>query len=209
MLFDAYEVLSRADTEFSNGNLAGKASTGSDARFLASIPFRKVYHDTWFEPSERVEIIFHRHAEVIVPNELELSALRFVGCRTQAEYETLLHLLDSEARKKWSPKIGAGARGNLHYRRWTFVEGVELTAKKIRFQFNPSSETPGPFGAHVRIWEGVTGQEYSWRSDALMANSTLELSLQPLQHPESYTVRLELDGHLAYANHYVEGDIPF
>ncbi len=209
MLFDAYEILSRADTEFSNGNLAANAATGSNARFLASIPFQKVYHDTWFELADRAEIIFHRHAEVIVPDELELSALRFVGCRTQAEYETLLNLLDREATEKWSSRIGAGARGNLHYRHWTFVEEVELTREKIKFRFNPSSATPGPFPAYVRICEGVTGHEYSWSSDALMANSTLELSLRPLLHPEGYTVRLELDGHLAYANHYEEGDITF
>ena len=207
-LLDASEILTRADTEFSDGNLAANAATGTDAHFLERIPFKHVYHDSWFEASEKATIIFHRHAEAIVPNELDLSSLRFVGCRTQAEYETLLHLLEPTPRREWAAKIGLGAKLSLHYRRWTFVEQVELTRKKIRFQFNPSSGTPGPFYALVRIHEDAGGNEYVWSSDRFLANSTLELSLQTLRSPEAYTVRLELDGQLAYTNHHVE-DIPF
>lgn len=209
MLFDASEILTRADTEFSDGNLAANAATGRDARFLESIPFEHVYHDRRFEPPEKATIIFHRHAEVIVPNELDLSSLRFVGCRTQAEYETLLHLLRPDAKEKWAAKVGLGAKGNLHIRQWTFVEEVALTRERIRFQFNPSSKTPGPFRACVKIREDYTGNEYSWSSDPYFAKSTLGINLQTLRHPEGYTVRLDLDGQLAYTNHYEEGDIPF
>ena len=208
MLFDSLEILTREDTQFSEGNLAANARTGKDAAFLRRIPFEMVYHDSWFEPSEKKDIIFHRHAEVIIPNELELSPLRFVACRTQAEYETLLHLLEPEAREKWSGHIGLGMKANLHYRRWTFIEEVELTREKIRFQFNPSSKTPGPFRANVQISEDATGGKYAWRSDAYMGNSTLEINLRGLRHPEAYRVRLELDGNLAYANRYQDEQIP-
>jgi hypothetical protein len=209
MLFDAVDVLTRIDTKFSNGNLAAKAATGDDAAFLASIPFEAVYHDSRFDPSEKATIIFHRHAEVIVPDELELSPMRFVGCRTQAEYETLLHLLKPKAREQWSAKIGLGTKANLHYRRWTFVEQVELSREKIRFHFNPSSRTPGPFSARVSIRELETDDEYIWEDNSYSASSTLEINLQNLKHPESYEVRLELDGRLAYSNSYEEEDIPF
>lgn len=209
MLFDAAEILTRASTEFSEGNLAANAATGDDAKFFGGIPFEKVYHDTWFEPSQKAPIIFHRHAEVILPNELDLNPLRFVGCRTQAEWETLMYLLEPEARKKWSAKIGPGAKANLHYKRWTFVEQVELSRNKIRFQFNPSSATPGPFRACVEIREDVTGKVYRWNQDQFYAKSNLELSTGPLTHPDGYTIRLELDGQLAYANHYEQIEIPF
>jgi len=209
MLFDAAEILTRADAEFSDGNLAASAATGDDARFLENIPFDRVYHDSWFDPSEKATIIFHRHAEVIIPNELDLSALRFIGCRTQAEYETLLYLLQSSEREKWSAKIGLGVKANLHYRRWTFVEQVELSQSKIRFQFNPSTATPGPYRAFVEIREDATGDVYSWNDASLLANSNLEVGIGPLKHPEAYTVRLEFDGKLAYANHHEEADKPF
>jgi hypothetical protein len=208
MLFDALDILTREDTQFSDGNLAArKARTGGDAAFLRRIPFKDVYHEGPFDASEKADIIFHRHAEVIVPNELELSPLRYIGCRTQAEYETLLHLLDPEARRAWSVKMGAKA--NLHYRFWTFVEEVELTRERIRFQFNPSSRTPGPFRASLQIQEDATGGKYAWKSDGYIAKSTLGINLRGLSHPESYKARLELDGNLAYANHYQDEEIPF
>ncbi len=209
MLFDAVEIMTRADALFSNGNLAANALTGGDAEFVKSIPFEKVYHDSWFDPSERGPIIFHRHAEVIVPDELDLSPLRFIGCRTQAEYETLLHILEPKARKQWSPRIGPGMKANLHFRRWTFVEQAELTTKSILFRFNPSSQTPGPFRCRVTIDEDETGQQYLWEESSFHARSTLELNLGRLRHPQSYTVRLELDGQLAYSNHYAEENLPF
>jgi hypothetical protein len=209
MLFDAVDVLTRVDTRFSNGNLAANAVTGDDAAFLESLPFEMIYHDTWFDPPQRATIVFHRHAEVIVPDELELSPLRFVGCRTQAEYETLLHLLTAKAREEWSAKIGLGTKANLHYRHWTFVEQVELTSEKVRFRFNPSSKTPGPFSARVTIHETETNTRYVWEGNSYFATSALEMNLQSLKYPDSYTVRMELDGHLAYSNGYQRVDIPF
>lgn len=207
MLFDASDILTREGTQFSDGNLAAKAArTGSDATFLRRIPFKVVYHDERFDASEKADIILRRHAEVIVPNELDLSSLRYIGCRTQAEYETLLYLLEGKARKEWSVKMGTKA--NLHIRHWTFVEEVELTRKKIRFQFNPSTKAAGPFHANVEIREDATGKEYYWENVEYIANSSLELSIRDLSHPEAYTVRLELDGKLAYANRYDE-EIPF
>jgi hypothetical protein len=202
--------MTRADAEFSDGNLAAaNASTGNDGSFLEKIPFKKVYHSSALDPPDKREIIFHRHAEVIVPGELDLSAVRFIGCRTQAEYETLVFLLEPAARNKWAAKIGLGAKANLHYRHWTFLEQVELSDAKIRFQFNPSSATPGPYRASAEIREDATGDVFSWNNASFLANSVFELGLDPLRHPEAYAVRLELDGQLAYANHYEEINIPF
>jgi ssDNA thymidine ADP-ribosyltransferase, DarT len=209
MLFRAVDILTRADAQFSNGNLATSAATGDDVTFLRSIPFEQVYHDSWFSWEDRGSIIFHRHAEVIVPDELDLAALRFIGCRTQAEYETLIYLLDKKARNNWSKLIGLGTKANLHYRRWTFVEDVKLTKEEIHFRFNPSSETPGPFHLQVKINEVATGKMYLLEKFDYTANSSLNISLKNIKHSESYTVELTLDGQLAYANHYEEVDIPF
>jgi ssDNA thymidine ADP-ribosyltransferase, DarT len=53
MLFDSVEILTRADTQFSKGNLAAGAAVGDDARFFAGIPFKEVYHDTWLDTTVR------------------------------------------------------------------------------------------------------------------------------------------------------------
>lgn len=207
MLFDAADILTRADAEFSDGNLAAGAATGNDYDFLCEIPFEQVYHDRSLDESEKRSIVFRRHAEVIVPRRLDLSSLRYIVCRTQAEYETLLHLLQPTAVKRWSRRISQ--KTNMHYRFWTFVEQVELNNKRILFRFNPSSQTPGPFSACVSILEDATRQKYLWEDGSYHASSQLEISLDQLQHPEGYSVRLELDGQLAYSNHYAENNLPF
>ena len=210
MLFNSVEILTRADTRFSQGNLAADAAVGDDVRFLETIPFKEVYHDTRFEQHEKASIIFHRHAEVIVPDKLDLSSLRYVVCRTQAEFETLLYLLEPDVRRKWSTHIGPVGKANLHVRRWTFVEAAELGRDKIRIKFNPSSKTPGPFHAGIEVREDATGKTYLWENESFQANNTLLVSVENLRYPEAYGVRLELDGHMAYLNHYQEEqDIPF
>jgi len=208
MLFDASDILTRDSTKFSNGNLAAEAITGDNLEFLKTIPFDKVYHDTWFGPQERSSIIFHRHAEVIVPNELDITALKFIGCRTQAEYETLMHLLSTVARKKLLSKIGLGTKLNLHNRRWTFVEQASMSAELIRFQFNPSSLSPGPFWAKVQIEENATGNFYSWEDKSYNANAVLKLNISSMKDASSYKVTLTLDGNLAYKNSF-EVAVPF
>ena len=70
-LFDAKDILTRKTTRFSKGNLSQNPPVGEDAAFFESIPFEKVYHDSWMKEEEKTEIKFHRHAEIIVPRELE------------------------------------------------------------------------------------------------------------------------------------------
>jgi len=63
--------------------------------FYLSLPFDKIYHDSGlsrFSESKK-SIIFHRHAEVIVPEALDLSSLSYIICRSRAEFETLINLL--------------------------------------------------------------------------------------------------------------------
>lgn len=208
-VLDAEKVLTREDSQFSNGNLASNAQVGRTAEFLANIPFQTVYHDTWFTPEERGTIIFHRHAEVIVPNEMDLDAVRFIGCRTQAEYQTLLHLLTPAAAVRWSRRIGLGVKANLHYRHWNFVEEANLDSKGCVFSFNPSPKVAGPFDVRAELVEETSGKTYHWRQEGMTINKSVSIGLQNLEHPERYTVQLMLDGRIAYANRFAPDDLPF
>ena len=84
-LFDIKPIVSREETKFSDGNLAADANVDSTAAFFTSLPFEKIYHERslWgLDEGEKRKIIFHRHAEVIVPQAVELlmiyhSAFRF------------------------------------------------------------------------------------------------------------------------------------
>ena len=138
-----------------------------------------------------------------------LVSLRFIGCRSDAEYKTLLHLLSPETRSIWVSKIGVLSNLQLFHQEWTFVEQVDMNTEQIIFRFNHSSRTPGPFDTHVEIDEAATGMKYHWRNEAYQCNRVLTLSLSSLRDPSGYTARLFLDDHLAYADRFQGDDLPF
>jgi hypothetical protein len=208
-LFDAKQILIRATTLFSEGNLAANAATGESAAFLASIPFQKVYHSSPLGDDEKRSIIFHRHAEIIVPDSLELSSLKSIWCRSQAEFETLNHLLPRKISQRWAKKIGVGNKLLLFYACWPFIEKADLTTTAISFSFNPC-QTSGPFMAKFEIQEVASKKIYFWEKSDFYTKNPLSFSLRNTDHPEAYTVSFWLDGQLAYQNSYFdESGIPF
>jgi hypothetical protein len=163
MLFSAREILTLKDAIFSDGNLAASRSNyGSDVDFLRRIPFREIYHDE----SEGINV-FRRNAEVIYPRELDLYALLRICCRSSAERDTLISLLTAEAAARWAGRIGVDSKLNLHLRRWTFLEEVDLKRNAIRCKFNPSTKTPGPFRLEINVRSA--GRSQSWELDPCFA----------------------------------------
>ena len=210
LIFDALAVLSRTDSCFSDGNLgSANANVYEDVSFLEQIPFDLVYHDTRFDRSERDQVVHHRNAEVLVPQRMGLESLRYIGCRSDAEYKTLLHLLPPGTRSRWVDKLGVTPNLQLFNRKWTFVEEVDMNTAKIVFRFNRNSFTPGPFDARCEIEITATGMKHQWRDAAYQCNQLLVVSLANHGNPSDYTARLFLDDQLAYANRYQGDDLPF
>ncbi len=200
LMFEAADILTLADTEFTNGNLAGsRLSVGRTADFFEALPFPSIYHEGSMPPDAKKELTFHRCAEVIVPGRVDLSALRYVCCRSDAEYSTLSAALPAAVRTQYLKKITSGAAANVHFRYWSFVESVSVEYRLVTFRFNPSSYTPGPFHAKatftspvwgVRIWENP-----AYSTNANQAKLAINLGEVPLA---AYEAKLELDGNLAY-----------
>ena len=214
LLFDAISVLSEAESLFTHGNLASSHTipTGGISSFQ-QIPFDLVYHDTWFDHAERANIVYHRNAEVLVAKRLGLEAVKMICCRSQAEYETLLHLLPPGTLARWVSKIGVQPSLHLFHNQWTFVERVEMSPRKLMFRFNKGTMTPGPFDARVEITELPTTspKRYIWHDEQFHTspNDVWNIALHPLQNPQDYTIRLFLDQQLAFASRYQEEDLPF
>jgi hypothetical protein len=209
LLFDSKAILSRMDCEYSDGNLAASYHRrGTSANFLKMLPFRKIYHVGPFDQSMKSEIVFHRNAEVIIPNELDLSALRFIVCRSPAEMETLIYLLPLNTWEQWHDKILVEGRLDLFELRWTFVERVDLSKDSAIFNFSPDTRTPGPYQAEIELVDQGTGRNYS----KIMQGFTVQKSwsIKIPSNVSSYTFQLKLDGDLAYMNSYSGiDDIPF
>lgn len=208
LLFDSRSILTRSVCEFSDVSGASQiASIGCDAQFLRSLPFRKIYHRGAYDTVANYDIKLHRHAEVLIPRELDLSDLRYIFCRSPAEKETLLHLLPTHARQKLAKMILVEGKQNLFEKRWTFVERVELLPDRIVFHFSPDTCTPGPFEACLTLLDLDSGSSQTQMFSNFYADRPRVKIFS--QRQESYEVKLELDGNLAYANRFVLDDIPF
>ena len=211
LLFEAATVLARRDCLFTDGNLAAGAQPKRTINELRQMPFQLIYHDSWFDPVYRSTIVYHRNAEVLIPQRLDLRAVRSVFCRSQAEYETLLNLLPLSTRNRWADKIGVAPQLHLFNSRWSFVQQVELTDQRLLFRFNQNTKTPGPFVASVEIheWLRVGSQRYIWNNSQFQADSVLELTLSNLSNPYDYSVRLHLDDQLAFQGRHQDYHLPF
>lgn len=138
LLFDAKALLGTQGVQVTDGGIArrGQYRVGNSAEFLRTIPFESVYHDgplpedAW----ERSDIIFRRHAEVLVENELGLEHLRHIRCRTGPERDTLLYLLGRDAPRYEHLVRIVPPGAALFYGRGMFVESIHMLHDQLYFR---------------------------------------------------------------------------
>ena len=215
LLFDSKSILTREDSRFSEGNLGAhrQVAVGNTADFLRQIPFNKVYHDTsnyGLTESEWSSIRFHRHAEVIIPNELDLSTLKSINCRSEAELEMLKNLLDDDVLERYEDRISARNSAKLFRSKSnTYVLQASLDAQSISFKLKTTCDD-SKFNAYLKITELNTGKCYTWTNESFAPKYNLGFKLAKLEDPSHYTVELYFDDHLIYKNVYnSEDDWPF
>ena len=198
LLFKSRDVLTRESTQFSSGSLAGYSPgrVGTKASFFEKLPFNKIYHNSWLREDEKQEIITSRHAEVIVPGQLDLEPLQFIWCRSEAEKETLISLLSETQRNQWADKVFHGKKYDLFFSLWSYLDQVALGENGARFSFNRNTKTPGPFDLEVVVEDHDTGKTLRLRKEGFMADNNLLCKFR--NSILNYTIELRLDGWLAY-----------
>lgn len=206
-LFDAKMILTKDDSFFAEGNLAklGTQALCSTAEELKKFNFKKIYHTGSFSQTERDDIISHRNAEVVIPKELDLSALKFIVCRSPAEKETLLQSLPNDIFAKWSSKIFIDTKANLFERKWAFVQSVYLTSKSATIDFSPDAISPSPFTLTARLKgnrEEIINIENFSANKAIMFEFVDDVMI--------YEIEIKLDNNLVYLGRFDGSDeIPF
>lgn len=209
-LFDSSEILERSDSLFSDKGLGGQNyKIGSNAEDLRKLPWKEIYHNSWIDwnyPDNARQIIASRNAEVIIPKKLDLSALRYIYCRSEAEKDTFLYLLSPSLRSQYQSKIVASVRSSLFFRKRTFLENVILTSQHITFRFSPDTECPGPFHLQVEI---KANQTLLRENPNFVLEKPYDYVVTLPQPTHNYQIRVKLDDHLVYANSYKETNIPF
>lgn len=125
LVFSATGVMGESGVLFTKGRMTGQDSRGGDLAFLQSMNWRHVYHDSGVGPPGtvgRADILNARHSEVLVPDELTMESLRWVVCRSAAERETLLGLLDAPTRDRWRDRVRLEGATKMFCKRGTFVQ---------------------------------------------------------------------------------------
>jgi hypothetical protein len=202
LLFDSQELLTQKGVFFTNGNFAyhgqDQFEMGDSADFLSGLPFEAIYHRGIIhgDQDERSLITFHRHAEVLVQDELGLDSLKWIVCRTGPERDTLLSLLKKDA-KSWESVIRLeGVSENFFERRGTYVEKVVFSQSRLTFTLRPKL---GPFEVALTLRDPRDGsvlRRQKEKADRLGRSKeiTVPKGIQKVH------VILRIDGHLAYNN---------
>jgi hypothetical protein len=196
LLFDLEMLLSQPGARFAYGDPAKTGITYSTPTFFKEMPFEQIYHDSWFMPDQRNEIMRHREAQALIPDRVGLEGLQFIWMRSPAEYETLHSLLSPEMWRGWRDKITPRTDYHLFNHRRVYVERAALLTDSLHFTFNLSDrETPETFTAQLTLtWPD--GRTASWQQADFTGQSDWQVIL-PEKQP-GYTVRLTLDDELAY-----------
>ena len=214
LVFSA-KLLAEEGISFTRGRLGWFSEVGSSVGFLSQTDFRDVYHSSWVGPPGspgRGRILNARNSEVLAKDSLSLEYVRYVVCRSEAERDTLLSLLTDSARHRWISRVvvDEGSWGLFH-RRATYVRDAELTASNSRFAFfsDRRRDWRGPFEMII-VWDYGNQSAFYSKSGFFAGVDPLKFNLGvPREH---YTVRVELDGNLAYFSEYSSVDdfvLPF
>lgn len=205
LLFDLAAIITLPLARFSDGDVFQTMKTFKAAAAFRDLPFDLIYHDGPFPKDQRDEIISARKAQVILPESksLKLDHLRYIWCRSVAEYETLSHLLPENVWREWGDRITARTDYELFNRNWAYVDTATLSAEGALFTFHVGQEAPKDIAFAVSA-EIISANEERCVIDLENASPRDDLALdftgKNIVAP--YTIRLSLDNSLAYAGKF-------
>ena len=203
LLFDLESLICHPEARFSEGDPAKTKKTYKTPAYFRDMPFECIYHDSWFMPDEREEILRCREAQVILPERLGLESLELIWLRSEAEYEALHYLLGDTLWREWHDKITCRNDFHLFHNHRVYVRSVALMDEQIQVEFNPARNTKdaAPFRLQIQVAQEA-GETFTWQSDDFDATTRLHIDL-PESVKEGYQVQILLNGELAYGGKYV------
>jgi len=205
-LFNAYELMSQHNAQYSDGNMASpSARYGPKEKDFNRIQFKKVFHHGRYNPTVEGNIKFHRHAELLIPEKLVLQDhLKYIACRSHAERQSLIYLLPPSIQKKWRKLIRIGD-SSMFERKWAYVNTVETDHQKLTFYFNTNSQHVGQFEATISL--RFPSKEKRQVKKTIDAKKPLIIKVE--EDIEEVEVEFWLDDALAYHNKLLVSDVPF
>lgn len=162
-LFHLDKVLRREGTRFWHGGLNKTIApqTFTRPRDLRTLPAEEIYSSGAYDPQAQWYIKDRRHAEIVTVDPLPLEPYLFgILFRSAAEMETLLDVLTPGARQRYVSWFRTFSKGGLFYRRWPYVESVELAETVLSFKFSTDYGARGIYRLRLVIGDSDSGQRY-------------------------------------------------
>lgn len=155
--FDLEKLLRREGTRFSQGGMNKRApdqpTLYTRPQDLKRLPATEIYSVGSYNKETHGHLKDRRHAEIVTADPLPIDHyLAGVVCRSPAERETLLESLSERTRRKYERKTFVYSTAGLFYRRWPYVEAVDLSEDGVvRFRMSPEYEQQGVFQYELRL----------------------------------------------------------
>lgn len=153
-LFDLESLLEQPGVQFSAQSLAVKnygrlMSTVDD---FANLPFSDIYSDGAIDGDDvhRKEVIRRRQAEILVPNKLDLSKLKVILVRSEAEKVTFLQLLHEQDINEFDSMIQIGDESTF-YKDRNYIDKVSLFSKRFVLENRTKSPFPVDWGNPANV----------------------------------------------------------
>ena len=203
LLFDFVKLLARDDSKFSSGNIASSGvDIYSNIEDLNQLEFENIYHrgSTYQEPNPS-HITYCRHAEVLIPNELNIyDCIEYVFVRSEAEKQTLLYHLDSITKQKLEQKIRIHTNG-LFYADRFYVENIRLDDDMFHISF--SKATNDKFDFVFKVTNNDIDLSYKKEVQQVSLESkTATFSIKPEFVSKNISLEITIDGSLAYEHNF-------
>lgn len=208
-VIDALSVLTMDGTTFSDKNMQlGGAVAADDEASFAAIPFDKVFHVGAFQDAS---IKDHRCAEVMTRSPLPLEPhLKRICCRSEAERDTLLNSVDWRVRNHWRNRITVSDDLQVFDKKFVFVQDVKVSSEGVTARFNPRSDRADvEIAVHVANQEGRVFLDRTYPSMQPVPPNGMGWIFKADLPDDVYTVAIRLEGHLAYENVHLVGELIF
>ncbi len=140
LCLSANETLNYSDTQFAEKGLSGfRHNIQSGIDEFAKLNFAKIYHEGFYDREES-DIKDYRQSEVVREQGFPVEPLlKAIMCRTQAEKETLLYLMQQFSRRMYNTyreKVFYKPQYKLFYNNGIFIKTVEFSEDELEITLN-------------------------------------------------------------------------
>jgi hypothetical protein len=183
--FDFLKVMTLPNASFVPGNFAKGAATPQtgDASF-DRMNFDLIYHDSPLSRDRKAEVHNWRMSEVVVTDELSLSNLSFVICRTTHEERSLRYAIENSN----IPRIIVEQKGSIFMKRGMFIDEISWSSGQLLFKFHEPTDSPQTsYSLKVCCWDHDAS---AWEKTFAVASGRYRLKL-PVSEKAIWRIELE------------------